>query len=211
MQPRRSPAHVCEVLRIDPPYSLGPIEKASAWYLPFGRRVFFAALHGALDRTGIYPHAKATSDGFDDGFFALRRRTPLLHEIQDLVGALMGTPRAALTRQKPGKALGSKMGIRDVERLPAKPKRACHRGDGLALNTVPAKHFVAHLEKIAGIEEIIRTESFVLDFLRVAMEWMELLQGLEPRIAGRLSSHVTIITYISRDLVRKYFSHVAFK
>ena len=102
----------------------------------------------------------------------------------------MGTPRAASARQKPCEALGSKIGIRDVERLPAKPKRACHRGDGLAINTVPAKHFVAHLEKISGIEETIRTESFVLDFLRVAMECMELSQGLEPRIVGRLSPHV---------------------
>jgi hypothetical protein len=73
---------------------------------------------------------------------------------------------------------------------------------------VPAKHFVAHLEKIAGIEEIIRTESFVLDFLRVAMECTELSQGLEPRIVGRCP-YVTIITYMSRSLVKNYFSPAA--
>jgi len=147
--------------------------------LQFRRRFFFAPLQGTLDRTRIDGHAEAMPYRFDNGLFALSGLTPLIHEIQDLVRALMGTPRAASPRQQPWKAAVSKTCIRDVESLPADPERMGNIRDGLAINAVPAEHLVSHLYKVPGIEKIIRTESFVLDILRVAMERALLSQGLE--------------------------------
>jgi hypothetical protein len=146
------------------------------------RRFFFAPRHGALDRTGIDSHLEAPPDGFDNGLFAVGRLTPLLHEIQDLVGALVSTPRAAPTRQQPWKATVSKTRIRDVESLPADPEQMNNLRDRLAINTVPAEHLVPHLDKIPRIEEITGTKSFVLDVLGMAVERTLLSEGPESGI-----------------------------
>ena len=111
VKPSGSPAPVCEVLRTDPPDSPDSIEKPSALCLPFRRQFFFAPLQGPFDRTRIEGHTKATSDGFDNALLAIGRLPPLLHEIQDLVRALMGAPRAALAWQQSGKTTGSKKRI----------------------------------------------------------------------------------------------------
>jgi hypothetical protein len=188
-----SRAPVCEGLRTDPPDSLDSIEKASALGLPFRRRFFFAPLQGAFDRTRIEGHTKATSDGFDNALLALGRLTPLLHEIQDLVRALMGAPRAALARQQSWKTTGSKIRLRDVESLPADSERMRNIQDGLALNAVSAEHLVAHLYQVPGIEEIIGPESFVLNILRAAMERTLLSKRLEFWIVWRCGWHVNLI------------------
>jgi hypothetical protein len=140
---------------------------------------FFAPLQGTFDRTGIYGHTKATSDGFNNAFFAIVRFPPLLHEIQDLVRALMGAPRAALTRHQSWKTTGLKMGIRDVESLPAGPERMRNIRDCLALNAVPGEHLVAHMYKVPAIEEIIGLECLILNILRMAMKGTLLSKRLE--------------------------------
>ena len=202
-------APVFEVLRIDLPYSPDPIEKESVLCLQLRRRFFFAPLQGTFDRTRIDGHTKATPDGFDNAFFAIGRLPPLFHEIQDLVRALMGPPRAALARHQSWKATGLKMGIRHIESLPADPERMGNIRDCLALNAVPAEHLVAHLYKVPAIEEIIGLKSFVLNILRMAMEGTLLSKRLEFGIE-RFGCHVNCINYITWHPVKNYFAYSLF-
>jgi hypothetical protein len=202
-------APVFEVLRIDSPYSPDPSEKASVLCLQFHRRFFFAPLHGTFDRTGIYGHTKATSDGFDNALFAIGHLPPLLHEIQDLVRALMGAPRAALARHQSRKTMGLKMDIRHIESLPADPERMRNIRDCLALNAVSAEHLISHLYKVPAIEEIIGLKSFVLNILRMAMEGTLLSKRLEFGIE-RFGCHVNCIYYTNWHRVKNYFAYSLF-
>jgi hypothetical protein len=145
---------------------------------PVSSAVFFAPPQRTLDGTRVYGHAEATPDGFDNGHLAVGA-TQLFHEIQDLVRTLVRTPRPAPPRKQPRKAVGSKTGIRHVESLPADPERTGNVRDGLAFNAVSAEHLVSHLNQIPGIKKTLRTEDFVLDSLRMAMEGMLLSKRRE--------------------------------
>jgi hypothetical protein len=165
---------------------------ASAQSFQFRRLFFFAPPQRTLDGTRVYGHAEATSDGFDHGLPAVGGTQPL-HEIQDLVRTLVGTPRAAPPWKQPRKAAGSKTRIRHIESLPADPKRMGNLGDCLSINAVSSEHLVSHLHQIPGIKKTVGTEDFVQDSLRMAMQGALLSKGRESQIVDRFGWHVNVI------------------
>ena len=121
-------------------------------------------------------NAKTFLDCFADLLFQGSIRTPLLHEIQNLVGALVRTPRTSATRQQAGDPLFRKRLLRRVVRLPTHPEGGRNLGHRVSIDLVAPQHFVTHLRQIARIEEFILTEYFIADVINMKT-WVY----LEPR------------------------------
>ncbi|SAK70612.1 hypothetical protein AWB82_04254 [Caballeronia glebae] len=114
----------------------------------------------------------------------------LFDEVQYLRSELVGTTRPTLIRKKPRQPLTIKVGLHLVESRPRDAKSCGHLGDGLPLRTHAAKHFVAYLHQIPGIEEVIGNERVIANVLRVWIQGAALLEGSQFRVGFSCSAHV---------------------
>jgi hypothetical protein len=109
-------------------------------------------------------------DGLAHGLSSLCRGTPLLREIQELVGALVGSFWTPPPRQQTGDSLGLKRRVGFIKSLSADAERAGDIGDGSSLHAAPTKHLITDLDQVARIEKLVSSKVFVLDGFRVRME-----------------------------------------
>ncbi len=108
--------------------------------------------------------AEALPHGGRHGCRRSRRivRALLLHEVQNLVGALVRPLGSARPRKQPGEPAGGKGGLGGIEGLTAHAKHRGHLGDRPSVHPMPAQHLVLHLHPIAPIEELMARERLVL-------------------------------------------------
>jgi hypothetical protein len=132
--------------------------------------VFFSTAQRAGQRAWMDTDSKALLNRFADIRAGWRIRGPLLHEIQDLVGALMRTLRASRARQEAYDALFRKNRLGHIECLPAHAESGGHIGYGLPINLAPPQHLVAHLHQITGIKKLVLLEHSILHFFRVRVK-----------------------------------------
>lgn len=111
---------------------------------------------------------------------------PVLREVEDLLGAFVGTlrPRALGEETRQPASLERRGGF--VEGLATDAERGGDLGDRPALDLVAPDHFVSHLDTVARVEEGILEERLVVDALGVRMERAGASQGagLEIRRSG---------------------------
>ena len=154
-------------------------------------------------------HAEAALDGVPDAFRGggCVLGAPALHEVQNVVGALVGALRAARPGQEPGDASGGERREGRVEGLSARPERRGHVGDGPAVDAMAAQHLVLHLHAIAPIEELVPKEGLVLDGVGVGMQRPRRPQRRGLRVLGREPSpgHMSLLIMYTKASVSRTF------
>ncbi len=131
---------------------------------------------------------KPTPDSFADVILRRNIRTPLLHKVENLVGALVRTLRTSSTGHQASDSVCLKRRLRHVVGLSTYPEGARDIGHRVPINLVTPQHLVAHLHQIARIKELIPPEGIVMHIFGVWMEGPRLAERLALSINGSVRS-----------------------
>jgi hypothetical protein len=139
---------------------------------------FFSPGQRAGQRAWMDRDSKTLPDRFSDVPAGGIIRSPLLHEIQDLVRALVRSSRTSRAGQKADDAALGKSSLGHIERLSAHPEGGGHIGYRLPIDLAPSQHFITHLHQIAGIKELILPERLIPYLLRVRVKRSVLAEAI---------------------------------
>ena len=119
-------------------------------------------------------------------------RQPGVDRLEDFVGELVPSVRAALPGQKTGQPLAPEGGLGLVEGGSGDPKSGTCAGHRMPVHVDAADHLVLHLGEIAGIEERIGLKGRVCDLLGVGVQGSVFAQGLDLLVVGGRVGHVVL-------------------
>ena len=143
-----------------------------------------------LDRAGVHAHAEA---GLDRLHQIRRAQTRVrgqlvVGERAHLVGELVSPARSGFAGHQPVQPLLVERGGGLVVGGAGIPERRGGRGDRVAVHPHPPHHLVLDLHRVAGVEELLRTERLVGHVLGMRVEAARLPQRRYLRVLARASS-----------------------